>query len=132
MTSVTALGHARGENIAFEDYLEHVLGNVVPLAPVEVGLAQAAGLVTSEPARALAPAPAFTNSAMDGFALNTADLPGSGKVRLPVSGDIPAGGKGTWTADRKSTRLNSSHVASSYAVFCLKKKKRGAGHQTVP
>src|SRR5690606_41593250 len=27
-------------------------------------------------------------------------------------------------ADRKSTRLNSSHVTISYAVFCLKKKKR--------
>src|SRR5437660_7769843 len=27
--------------------------------------------------------------------------------------------------DRKSTRLNSSHVAISYAVFCLKKKRRG-------
>src|SRR5437870_12461690 len=26
--------------------------------------------------------------------------------------------------DRKSTRLNSSHVAISYAVFCLKKKNR--------
>src|SRR3989442_12058292 len=26
--------------------------------------------------------------------------------------------------DRKSTRLNSSHVRISYAVFCLKKKKR--------
>src|SRR5699024_11873070 len=26
-------------------------------------------------------------------------------------------------ADRKSTRLNSSHVSTSYAVFCLKKKK---------
>src|SRR5690625_7684892 len=26
--------------------------------------------------------------------------------------------------DRKSTRLNSSHVAISYAVFCLKKKRR--------
>src|SRR5690606_41137258 len=26
--------------------------------------------------------------------------------------------------DRKSTRLNSSHVKSSYAVFCLKKKNR--------
>src|SRR5699024_6915654 len=26
--------------------------------------------------------------------------------------------------DRKSTRLNSSHVSSSYAVFCLKKKKK--------
>src|SRR5699024_11780527 len=30
----------------------------------------------------------------------------------------------TWRmADRKSTRLNSSHVSISYAVFCLKKKK---------
>src|SRR5690625_5871375 len=28
--------------------------------------------------------------------------------------------------DRKSTRLNSSHVATSYAVFCLKKKKLSA------
>src|SRR5690625_6782328 len=27
-------------------------------------------------------------------------------------------------ADRKSTRLNSSHVAISYAVFCLKKKNK--------
>src|SRR5439155_25087404 len=31
---------------------------------------------------------------------------------------------GVETSDRKSTRLNSSHVAISYAVFCLKKKKR--------
>src|SRR3989442_7546680 len=29
-----------------------------------------------------------------------------------------------WKQDRKSTRLNSSHVRISYAVFCLKKKKR--------
>src|SRR5437868_12040349 len=29
--------------------------------------------------------------------------------------------------DRKSTRLNSSHVSISYAVFCLKKKKRDDG-----
>src|SRR5436190_9846147 len=28
------------------------------------------------------------------------------------------------TPDRKSTRLNSSHTVISYAVFCLKKKKR--------
>src|SRR2546422_1909611 len=28
-----------------------------------------------------------------------------------------------WQADRKSTRLNSSHGYISYAVFCLKKKK---------
>src|SRR5690625_965053 len=30
--------------------------------------------------------------------------------------------KQMWEEDRKSTRLNSSHVAISYAVFCLKKK----------
>src|SRR3712207_7595559 len=29
-----------------------------------------------------------------------------------------------WRSDRKSTRLNSSHANISYAVFCLKKKKK--------
>src|SRR5690554_7436331 len=31
--------------------------------------------------------------------------------------------------DRKSTRLNSSHVRISYAVFCLKKKKKKETHE---
>src|SRR5207253_10962549 len=31
--------------------------------------------------------------------------------------------------DRKSTRLNSSHVAISYAVFCLKKKTKADSHR---
>src|SRR3712207_7132702 len=34
-------------------------------------------------------------------------------------------------ADRKSTRLNSSHANISYAVFCLKKKKNTAFHVDV-
>src|SRR5690606_41682100 len=34
--------------------------------------------------------------------------------------------------DRKSTRLNSSHVKISYAVFCLKKKNRGVGGGVAP
>src|SRR5438067_9790382 len=32
--------------------------------------------------------------------------------------------------DRKSTRLNSSHVSISYAVFCLKKKKKKKNKKT--
>src|SRR2546430_3819894 len=32
--------------------------------------------------------------------------------------------RGRWCRDRKSTRLNSSHSQISYAVFCLKKKKK--------
>src|SRR5205814_10642299 len=35
----------------------------------------------------------------------------------------PDGARGVWQ-DRKSTRLNSSHLGISYAVFCLKKKDR--------
>src|SRR5437660_7974690 len=35
------------------------------------------------------------------------------------------------TPDRKSTRLNSSHVAISYAVFCLKKKKKKKNTTTI-
>src|SRR2546426_6581931 len=31
--------------------------------------------------------------------------------------------------DRKSTRLNSSHLVISYAVFCLKKKKKDKNHE---
>src|SRR5690606_42037149 len=36
---------------------------------------------------------------------------------------VPKANLKTWGRDRKSTRLNSSHVKISYAVFCLKKKK---------
>src|SRR5690349_23582568 len=38
------------------------------------------------------------------------------------SSSLPSGENRT--IDRKSTRLNSSHVEISYAVFCLKKKKK--------
>src|SRR5437870_8421640 len=41
---------------------------------------------------------------------------GAGRSRHP--------GRGRPAQDRKSTRLNSSHVAISYAVFCLKKKRK--------
>src|SRR3712207_8138278 len=34
--------------------------------------------------------------------------------------------------DRKSTRLNSSHANISYAVFCLKKKKKSSKNNTIP
>src|SRR5690349_22720079 len=44
-----------------------------------------------------------------------------------VTGPPRRGCRPAWRSsprDRKSTRLNSSHVEISYAVFCLKKKKR--------
>src|SRR2546430_6016210 len=47
------------------------------------------------------------------------------KVQVAFRGDRAAGEReGERGGDRKSTRLNSSHSQISYAVFCLKKKKR--------
>src|SRR5690242_21102230 len=43
-------------------------------------------------------------------------------VRRGLSGGHDAGADARQCADRKSTRLNSSHMSISYAVFCLKKK----------
>src|SRR2546427_1922017 len=57
---------------------------------------------------------AFTKSAW-----TQSRTPGMEKAR-PISG-TPSKGR---PADRKSTRLNSSHSQISYAVFCLKKKKK--------
>src|SRR5690606_39349521 len=51
---------------------------------------------------------------LDGLADLEVGRPGELMERVQV----PAG-----DLDRKSTRLNSSHVKTSYAVFCLKKKK---------
>src|SRR5262245_62841935 len=50
-----------------------------------------------------------------------------GRTRLHEMGLPPDSGKGRGddpSTDRKSTRLNSSHLGISYAVFCLKKKKK--------
>src|SRR5690606_39546112 len=43
---------------------------------------------------------------------------------IRVDADLLPGDAPRLCRDRKSTRLNSSHVKTSYAVFCLKKKKR--------
>src|SRR2546422_5118742 len=48
-----------------------------------------------------------------------------GEVHEPVQAPPPAGAQPLdHPGDRKSTRLNSSHGYISYAVFCLKKKKK--------
>src|SRR5690554_7138360 len=46
------------------------------------------------------------------------DLLAMTSLQLATRSNTPSG------KDRKSTRLNSSHVRISYAVFCLKKKKK--------
>src|SRR5439155_13827176 len=60
--------------------------------------------------------------------VDVSDLVGGSSFQV-FSGAVERGGVvrgNTWKLDRKSTRLNSSHVAISYAVFCSKKKKTTA------
>ena len=45
------------------------------------------------------------------------------RVLRMAEGPLPLREIAARAGDRKSTRLNSSHVVISYAVFCLKKKK---------
>src|SRR2546426_1203876 len=54
------------------------------------------------------------------------EIPLSVDLRLQIGDPLLRGGNGIGASDkdRKSTRLNSSHLVISYAVFCLKKKKK--------
>src|SRR5439155_22059027 len=54
----------------------------------------------------------------------TAGLPSLLSLLWPILFDEISTEGSRGSEDRKSTRLNSSHVAISYAVFCLKKKKK--------
>src|SRR2546426_2386837 len=49
-------------------------------------------------------------------------------TREPLLARDPVRGDRAIISDRKSTRLNSSHLVISYAVFCLKKKKNNTHH----
>src|SRR5256885_5084603 len=51
---------------------------------------------------------------------------GRTQSRPPTLRRFPQLRERRWRRDRKSTRLNSSHLVISYAVFCLKKKKNEA------
>src|SRR2546427_3821521 len=59
-----------------------------------------------------------TSQHLAGELLNA--LAATSMVHVPYKG----GGQAVTDVDRKSTRLNSSHSQISYAVFCLKKKKK--------
>src|SRR5690606_39290326 len=54
---------------------------------------------------------------------------GGGEFWVRDAPDRRIGIKQVMAQDRKSTRLNSSHVKISYAVFCLKKKKTKLQHR---
>src|SRR5690349_24230231 len=82
--------------------------------------------------RSIAAAFSFTRYATVSPAADWSFVAGNfaGDSRADVMGYHPSNGS-LWVGDRKSTRLNSSHVEISYAVFCLKKKIQTHALQTL-
>lgn len=86
--------------IPLERYLDEILARVEPMPPLELPVGQCLGLTLAEDVSARLDVPRFANSAMDGFAVRSCDLPDSVELAegdhavpttLPVAGDIPAG-----------------------------------------
>ena len=73
--------------LTFEEAQERVLGLARPLASEPVPIAEAGGRVTAEDVYARIDLPPFASSAMDGFAVRAADLPGT----LRIGGESAAG-----------------------------------------
>ncbi len=80
--------------VPVEDHLARVLNTVVPLAPLELGLAESHGSYLAEDVTTPIPLPPFDNSSMDGYAVRLQDVFGARPERpvvLPVVGDVAAG-----------------------------------------
>jgi molybdopterin molybdotransferase len=76
-----------------DDYQREILAAISPLDPRELPLEQAHGAVLAQDVTARSALPAFDNSAMDGYAVRSADVAGA-PVTLPVDGEIAAGSTG--------------------------------------
>ena len=92
MTTADRAGQATMDSV--ESYLAEALAVIRPLAPCQLGLAEADGAVCAEDVTADWPLPSFDSSAMDGYAVRAVDVAGAAAgtpVTLPVNGEVPAG-----------------------------------------
>ncbi|NLZ58739.1 MAG: molybdopterin molybdotransferase MoeA [Corynebacterium sp.] len=73
------------------EHLTRVLDLITPGQPVNLPLSDALGCVLAQDCHAALAVPPFSNSAMDGFLINVADLDPAGTATLEVTGDVAAG-----------------------------------------
>jgi molybdopterin molybdotransferase len=86
--------------VSVEAHLADILSTIRPLAPIELSLADAHGLVLAEDVAASYPLPSFDNSAMDGYAVRVQDIASASQdspVTLPVVGEVTAGDTGAYS-----------------------------------
>jgi molybdopterin molybdotransferase len=92
--------HVPTDLVSVESHLADILSTIRPLAPIEVGLSDAHGLVLAEDVAASGPLPSFDNSAMDGYAVRVQDVASASQespVTLPVVGEVAAGDTGAYS-----------------------------------
>ena len=93
-------GHADDAGLtSVEDHLAEILGTIVPLAPTELSVGDAHGLVLAEDVAAASALPSFDNSAMDGYAVRVEDVAAATEehpVTLPVVAEVAAGDTGAY------------------------------------
>jgi len=93
------------ELLAFDTARSRLLADVRRMGSERVAVADAAGRVLSEGLVAHEPLPRFDNSAMDGYAVATADLEGGGPFTLDVAGESSAGAEPPWLARGAACRI---------------------------
>jgi len=82
-----------------EEHLADILATIRPLAPTELSLGDAHGVVLAEDVSAASPLPSFDNSAMDGYAVRVEDVAAASQenpVTLPVVAEVAAGDTGAY------------------------------------
>lgn len=121
-----------------DEHLTTILAAVRPADPVRVPLADAIGLVLCEDVTSLVDLPGFDNSAMDGYAVRSADVvaadpadPASA-VRLPVVGEVAAGGVATIAVGPgEAVRIMTGAMMPEGADAIVKVEDTDGGTQTV-
>jgi molybdopterin molybdotransferase len=100
MTQTPAGGGPGDSLTSVEAHLADILSTIRPLAPTELSLTDAHGLVLAEDVAASTALPSFDNSAMDGYAVRVADVAAASKdtpVTLPVVAEVAAGDIGAYS-----------------------------------
>src|SRR6266487_1957368 len=82
-----------------EEHLAGILAAIRPMPPIDLGLLETTGTVLADDVAATHPLPSFDNSAMDGYAVRSADVARAAAghpVTLPVVGEVIAGDTGAY------------------------------------
>jgi len=114
------------ERLAFDEARARLLATARGLPTERIALASAAGRVLASDLVASSPLPGFDYSAMDGYALATADLTGAGPWTLTVAGESSAGREGPALARATACRIftGASIPAGADAVVMQEKVRR--------